>query len=703
MDVGLADPDLLASLTAIGHSLQKPFDPQRFLAEFSAHLQRFAPHDRLLIVYLEEGGTLSVFAEHARRGPLLHEGRYTMAFDPGGRYTPAELGLGSVLAGEAMRVQDFQHDPRFAQPVSGLLKAVKIGLRSRIAVPLTSGGRSIGALLVGSFTPDTYTEAHVSGIRQVADLIAPFIENIVLLHREQRRRSRLAALVGLACVFGASLNLKESFEQVAEAVRPILDFDVMGVGLLGPSGRDLELVGNVVEHPDPAVPSRIPLDDLSFLAKIGAGEPVLIHDARAELDPARPGDRGIIERGNRACLSVPLRLCEEVGGFLFFAKQRPDWYESSDIEIASAVAAQVVVALQHQRLAEEQQQRARVEGRARHLEQRLTRLRQELGQRYGFDRILGRAPALQEALQRAAKVAPTETTVLLTGESGTGKELVARAIHHSSPRAEGPYVAINCAAIPETLVESELFGHERGAFTGADRQKPGRFELAAGGTLFLDEVAELPPAAQAKLLRVLQEHEFQRVGGTATLKADVRLIASTNRDLVRAVEGGKFREDLFYRLNVFSVHLPPLRERGDDVLLLAHHFVRELGARLGRGEPGFSRDAQDVLRSYPWPGNIRELENAIERALILAEGGLLTAAHLGVGGAGQLRLDGPSARTSGEKATPASLADLEKRAILAALKSTHGNKTHAAALLGITRTQLHTRLRRFGITEKSAV
>jgi transcriptional regulator with GAF, ATPase, and Fis domain len=703
MGVGLADPDLLASLTAIGHSLQEAFAPQRFLAEFSAHLQRLLPHDRLLILYLEEGGTFSVFAEHALQGPLLHEGRYTIDFDPGGRYTSAELALGNVLAGEAMRVRDFQTDPRFVQPGAGLLMVVKIGLRSRVAVPLISGGRTIGALLVASFTPDTYADAHVVATRQVADLIAPFIENIVLLHREQRRRSRLAAVVGLTSVFGASLNLKESFKQVGEAVRPILDFDLMGVDLFGESGRDLELVGTVDDHPGPAVPSRIPLDDLSFAAKLEAGIPALIRDARVELDPGRPGDRGIVERGNRSCLAVPLRFCEKVGGFLFFAKRRPGWYDGSDVEIADAIAAQVVVALQHQRLADEQGQRARVEGRARQLEQRLVTLRQELGDRYGFERIIGRAPALREALDRAAKVAPTETTVLLSGESGTGKELVARAIHHASQRVDGPYVAINCAALPETLVDSELFGHERGAFTGADKQKPGRFELAAGGTLFLDEVTELPPSVQAKLLRVLQEHEFQRVGGTDTLRADVRLITATNRDLTRAVAEGKFREDLYYRLNVFQVHLPPLRERGDDVILLADHFVRELGARLGRGEPGFSRDAQDVLRGYPWPGNIRELENAVERALILAQGGLLTAAHLGVAASGAERPGGASGQAPDGKTAPESLADMEKRAILAALEATRGNKTHAAALLGITRTQLHTRLKRFGLTSDSAV
>jgi transcriptional regulator with GAF, ATPase, and Fis domain len=393
-------------------------------------------------------------------------------------------------------------------------------------------------------------------------------------------------------------------------------------------------------------------------------------------------------------LAVPLLFAEEVSGSLFFAKRQPDWFDGADVEIAQAIAAQVVVALQHQRLADEQRQRAQAEGRARHLEQRLTILRRELDDRYGFDRIIGRAPAFLDALNRAAKVAPTETTVLLTGESGTGKELVARAVHYASPRAEGPFVAVNCAALPETLVDSELFGHERGAFTGADRQKPGRFELAAGGTLFLDEIGDLAPAVQAKLLRVLQEHEFQRVGGTATLRADVRLIAATNRDLARAVAEGKFREDLFYRLNVFSVHLPPLRERGEDILLLARHFVRELGPRIGRGDCGISRDARSLLLGHRWPGNIRELQNAVEQALIVAEGGLLVAAHFGL--VAPAPGDG-AAHPSADPTASGSLAEVEKRAILAALDRAKGNKARAAAALGITRTKLYTRLRQLGL------
>jgi len=347
---------------------------------------------------------------------------------------------------------------------------------------------------------------------------------------------------------------------------------------------------------------------------------------------------------------------------------------------------------------------ASLERRARTLEQSLKSARTELHARYDFAQILGDSPRLREALARAAQVAPTESTVLVTGESGTGKELVARAIHYASPRAAGPFVAVNCAALPDTLLESELFGHERGAFTGADRQKPGRFELAAGGTLFLDEIGDLSAAVQVKLLRVLQEREFQRVGGTATLKAEVRLLTATNRDLSAEMAAGRFRSDLFYRLSVFNVHLPPLRERGDDVLLLAQHFVRTLGHQMGKGDLTLSRDACELLRRHPWPGNIRELQNAIERSLITSEGTLITAVHLSIlpVPVAPPAPGPPASSPSATEPTPSvkgsgSLEELERAAILDALQRTHGHKTRAAALLGLSRFQLYTRLKRYQI------
>jgi transcriptional regulator with GAF, ATPase, and Fis domain len=331
--------------------------------------------------------------------------------------------------------------------------------------------------------------------------------------------------------------------------------------------------------------------------------------------------------------------------------------------------------------------------------------RSALGERSGFDGIVGCSPKLTAAIDAVRKVAPTDTTVLLTGESGTGKEVLARAIHQASARTDGPFIALNCAALPETLVESELFGHERGAFTGADRLKRGRFDLAGGGTLFLDEIGELTPAVQAKLLRVLQERQYERVGGTTTLEADFRLIAATNRDLERAVAEGRFRQDLYYRVAVFRIHLPTLRERGEDVLLLADHLVRDLSAGMERQPPRFSSDAREALLAHPWPGNVRELQNAIERALIVADGGLISADHLGITSGPPCAartpvLKPPSTEDAGTMLT---IADQEKRLIVEVLQRTHGHQNRAAALLGLTRFQLYSRLKRYRIEVAKAL
>jgi transcriptional regulator with PAS, ATPase and Fis domain len=339
------------------------------------------------------------------------------------------------------------------------------------------------------------------------------------------------------------------------------------------------------------------------------------------------------------------------------------------------------------------------EANAQKLERHLAWLGTTLDDRFGFDAIIGRSPKFIAAVDDARKVAATATTVLLTGESGTGKEVLARAIHHASARAAGGFVALNCAALSEALVESELFGHERGAFTGADKLKRGRFELAAGGTLFLDEIGELTPAVQAKLLRVLQERQYERVGGTTTLYADIRIIAATNRDLERAVADGRFREDLYYRVAVFRIHLPTLRERGEDVLLLADHFVRELGAKMERQEPGLSGEARELLLAHSWPGNIRELQNAIERALILARGGLMSGEHLGIVPRPPRDATIPALTTlpKDDAASFLTIAAQEKRVIAEALQRTHGHKARAAALLGLTRFQLYSRLKRYHI------
>ena len=327
-------------------------------------------------------------------------------------------------------------------------------------------------------------------------------------------------------------------------------------------------------------------------------------------------------------------------------------------------------------------------------------LREEWSRRYGFPRILGESETLKRAVGETQRVAQTEATVLLLGESGTGKELFARAVHHLSARRDQPFVAINCAAIPESLIENELFGHERGAFTGANDRRQGKFELASGGTVFLDEIGELPLAVQGKLLRAIEEKVVDRIGGRAPVPVDVRIVAATNKDLKTAVDNGEFRGDLFFRLAVFPVEVPPLRDRGEDVLMLARHFASEIGRELRGREAQLSPAATDALKQHHWPGNVRELENAIERACIISDTLVLEAADLGLGPVNsqpsetleQLELSG----TLSEVAHRA-LRLVERKKIQRALEANLGNKSKTAEDLGVSYKTLLNKLKEYAL------
>ena len=331
--------------------------------------------------------------------------------------------------------------------------------------------------------------------------------------------------------------------------------------------------------------------------------------------------------------------------------------------------------------------------RVRRLEQEITQLRQELSEGRGFSHLIGASTSLERTIKQARTVASTTATVLLMGENGTGKEVLARAIHAESPRARGPFVGVSCAALPESLIESELFGHEKGAFTGAAQTRKGRFELADGGTLFLDEISELTPSIQVKLLRVLQERSFERLGGTKTLTVDIRLIAASNRDLEAMIEAGTFRRDLYYRLNVVPLVLPPLRDRQDDIPVLAAHFAQKFATKHVRPKPELDPRLLEALQDYEWPGNVRELENLIERIVVLTDGPILGLQFLPEK---MLRVL-PGANESDETTLEGAVLAVRRHLIVSALKAEDGNKVAAAKRLGISRSYLHRLINEFGI------
>jgi len=395
--------------------------------------------------------------------------------------------------------------------------------------------------------------------------------------------------------------------------------------------------------------------------------------------------------GGRAALIAPVRIAGHAFGLLGLVwSQQRDQFKDHEVALVEGIADQIGTALERD-----------------HLSAEVMRLKSALHERYGEDRIIGQAPAIRRAIELALNVADTQTSVLIQGESGTGKELLANLIHFNSGREDQPYVKLNCGAIPETLLESELFGHEKGAFTDARARREGRFEEADGGTLFLDEVGEMSLAAQVRLLRVLQDGEFSRVGGSDVVKADVRIIAASNVDLEQAVEEGTFRRDLFYRLSVFPIRLPSLRERREDIHPLVIHFLEHYKQRTSRFVSGISKEALRALVTYNWPGNVRELENAIERAVIIAAGrqieledlptaiGNISAEREAMARAerAQAASEGRSSRI--EIDVPSSMDEIERRVIEATLDYTSGDKTRAAKLLAIGRKTIYRKLEQY--------
>ena len=418
---------------------------------------------------------------------------------------------------------------------------------------------------------------------------------------------------------------------------------------------------------------------------VQSGRPVVIPQISQEpMFLHRTGRRKRSGRSDTSFLCVPIPGDRKaIGAFNVDLPFRKDRNYEQDLQLFRVVATMIGQALRLKQMVEAERQRLLDEN---------AHLKQELKERYDFSHIVGTSGPMRQVFEQIAQVASTNTTVLIRGESGTGKELIAHAIHYSSARARKPFVKVSCAALPDSLIESELFGYERGAFTGATARKKGRFELADGGTLFLDEIGDVNPSTQVKLLRVLQEREFERLGGTEAIRADVRLVAATNTDLEKAIAAGTFREDLYYRLNVFTVFVPPLRERKTDILLLADHFLEKYAIAHGRSIKRISTPAIDMLMAYHWPGNVRELQNILERAVLVCDGAVVHGHHLPP----TLQTSEASGTVTGMSLSNA-VAAYEKDLLQDALKTTRGNRVKAALLLDSTERIISYKVKKYRI------
>ncbi len=498
-----------------------------------------------------------------------------------------------------------------------------------------------------------------------------------------RESRRLSTLLEVSHALSGTLNLRSALHRVLEILAKHHGTVRSMVTLLHDNGELHVEASDGLDAPAHAV--RYRLGEGIVGKVVESGKPIVV--PRVSKEPAflnRASRRSELTKEELTFICVPVLLNRRaVGALAVDLKFNPDRDYDRSIQFYGIVASTVAQAVKVQRLVEEDKKRLVDENQ---------HLRQELRERYDFSSIIGSSGPVRQMYEQMAQVAATNTTVLIRGESGTGKEMVAHGIHYNSPRANKPFVKVSCAALPDSLIESELFGYERGAFTGAEQRKKGRFELAEGGTLFLDEIGDINLATQVKLLRVLQEREFERLGSTETIKINVRMLTATNKDLEKAIAAGTFREDLYFRLNVFTIFVPPLRERKADLLLLVDHFLEKFSREHRKSIKRISTPAIDMLMSYHWPGNVRELENTLERAVLMCDGQVVHGHHLP-----------PSLQTAEASGTVTrvslsdAVAGFEKDLIQDALKTTRGNRAKAARLLDTTERVLNYKVKKYAI------
>ena len=669
----------------MGRSYEELFD------SLYDRLRGVVPYNRIAVALLEPPGDgLTLISCHSD-GPESLKVGYSAPVEGS---TLREL----LLTGQPRIINDLaDYLAKKPQSVSTML-IVKEGMRSNLTLPLVAGGKPIGVVFFSSRKTGTYDEQHARLLKRLAGHIAISIEKAQFLQKlEQevhsqtielkRSEERYRLLVGLGQIINSSLDLRQVFQHAAEEIHKLVGCD--RVSLILVASQDNSRRGFALEFAKDAQWVEIPTQSLSD----SAAQWVIEHrQARIvrDLASARPfvEDRQLFKQGYRAYVYLPLVCRNQSVGILGLATRKENQLEQWDLQLLNELSNVLASALDN---ASAYTQIAQLKTQ---LEEENVYLRDEIKTEHDFSNLVGEGRAMQQVRKAIEQVATTDSTVLILGETGTGKELVARAIHELSPRRNHLLVKVNCAALAPGVITSELFGHEQGAFTGATKRRLGRFELAQQGSIFLDEIAEIPSETQVLLLRVLQERVIERVGATESISVDVRVIAATNRDLKAFVDAGRFREDLFYRLHVFPISVPPLRERREDIPALINHFIRLFERRMNKQITRVHRRTMELLMNYQWPGNVRELENILERAMIVTSGDTLEIDPTWLSSAAA-----SSAPSDGQP----TMAELERRAILEALQRS-GGKVYgpggAAQALGLKPTTLYGKMRKHRISKK---
>jgi len=678
--VAASSTEIYRAVIELSRSIAGRTDLRSLLSGVAESLRPIVRFDHLgLILHDPIGNAMQGYILNEPGNPVITSLRMAVDEDPAGWVW---------LNQQPLVISSFQSETRWPEFIT---RSLEFGITSMVLVPLTSGDHRLGAFGFSSVAPYEPGPEELEYLERVASEFAVAVESFLAKQKAVQERDRLRTLFDITNALVSKLSPDELFPAISKQLANVIGHDHAVLTLRNDETGILEVYALHSKHPQLLDSVKGPFNPVGMPAQevLATGKPVVAYDTDVDLYP-NPNFRRFVELGLKSICSVPVISRDRIRGTLALSRMSSrDPWTPEDIEFLAQVTNQIAIAVENSLSYRElTQMKERLATEKLYLED-------EIRVDHNVGTMVGGTPAFQSVLKGIQIVAPTDSTVLILGETGTGKELVARAIHELSGRSKGSFIKVNCAAIPSSLLESELFGHEKGSFTGAVAQKIGRFELAHKGTLFLDEIGEMPLELQPKLLRAIQDQEFERVGGNRTIRTDVRFVAATNRNLKAMVDEGKFRADLYYRLHVFPLTVPPLRERREDIPLLTRYFVQKHAQRMGRNIDAIPASALDALTRYDWPGNIRELQNVLERSVILTNGSTL---HVAMPELMDTAAPG-SPRSRNSEASQAS----ERERIIKALeeaKGQVGGPDGAAARLGLKRTTLQNRMQKYKIARQ---